>query len=233
MATIGIMPGQAAKGGGGGGGGTSIGGGVSGGTAGSVLFVGSGNDLQQDNAGFQYDPATNQLKLTAGASTDTPLVVKAASGQTANLQEWQTSAGVAEMGIRPGGRLVGTSSDTYLDLVYGSGAILQYSNNNSVKVGSGDVYLYAGGSGHYVAYFGGQGGLLAPGYAGWDTTLGTSSSPWHQLYLQNFISMKEQTAPANAPADSVYIYAEDNGSGKTRLMAKFATGAAVQIAIQP
>jgi hypothetical protein len=31
----------------------------------------------------------------------------------------------------------------------------------------------------------------------------------------------------------VRIYAEDNGSGKTRLMAKFPTGAAVQIAIEP
>lgn len=31
----------------------------------------------------------------------------------------------------------------------------------------------------------------------------------------------------------VRIYAEDNGAGKTRLMALFATGAAQQIAIEP
>ena len=45
--------------------------------------------------------------------------------------------------------------------------------------------------------------------------------------------MREQTAPAAPAADRVRIYAEDNGSGKTRLMALFATGAAQQIAIEP
>jgi len=43
----------------------------------------------------------------------------------------------------------------------------------------------------------------------------------------------EMTAPAAPAADEVRIYAEDNGSGKTRLMARFATGAAQQIAIEP
>jgi hypothetical protein len=43
----------------------------------------------------------------------------------------------------------------------------------------------------------------------------------------------EQTAPTSPAANGVRIYAEDNGSGKTRLMALFATGAAQQIAIEP
>jgi hypothetical protein len=43
----------------------------------------------------------------------------------------------------------------------------------------------------------------------------------------------ENTAPAAPAADRVRIYAEDDGAGKTRLMARFATGAAVQIAIEP
>jgi len=43
----------------------------------------------------------------------------------------------------------------------------------------------------------------------------------------------EQTAPAAPATNGVYIYAEDNGSGKTRLMARFATGSAVQIAVEP
>jgi hypothetical protein len=46
----------------------------------------------------------------------------------------------------------------------------------------------------------------------------------------NFI---EQTAPAAPAATQVVVYAEDNGSGKTRLMARFETGAAQQIAIEP
>jgi hypothetical protein len=47
------------------------------------------------------------------------------------------------------------------------------------------------------------------------------------------ITLKEMTAPAAPAADNVVIYAEDNGAGKTRLMALFNTGAAQQIAIQP
>ena len=47
------------------------------------------------------------------------------------------------------------------------------------------------------------------------------------------LSFVEQTAPAAPATNGVRIYAEDNGSGKTRLMALFATGAAVQIAIEP
>jgi len=43
----------------------------------------------------------------------------------------------------------------------------------------------------------------------------------------------EVTAPAAPATNAVRIFAEDNGSGKTRLMARFATGAAVQIAIEP
>lgn len=47
------------------------------------------------------------------------------------------------------------------------------------------------------------------------------------------VQLTEVTAPAAPSANAVRIYAEDNGSGKTRLMALFASGAAQQIAIQP
>jgi hypothetical protein len=45
--------------------------------------------------------------------------------------------------------------------------------------------------------------------------------------------LAEMTAPAAPATNNVRIYAEDDGAGKTRLMARFATGAAVQIAIEP
>jgi hypothetical protein len=47
------------------------------------------------------------------------------------------------------------------------------------------------------------------------------------------LELTEQTAPAAPAANNVRIYAEDDGAGKTRLMALFATGAAQQIAIEP
>ena len=56
-----------------------------------------------------------------------------------------------------------------------------------------------------------------------------------ELVQQNgtSISFKEMTAPSAPSANSVRIYAEDDGAGKTRLMALFATGVAQQIAIEP
>jgi len=65
-----------------------------------------------------------------------------------------------------------------------------------------------------------------------------TAGTWRDLKLRNLIQteysqLTEMTAPAAPAANSVRIYAEDNGSGKTRLMALFATGSAVQIAIEP
>ena len=47
------------------------------------------------------------------------------------------------------------------------------------------------------------------------------------------VNLVEMTAPSAPSANQVVIYAEDNGAGKTRLMARFNTGAAQQIAIEP
>lgn len=49
----------------------------------------------------------------------------------------------------------------------------------------------------------------------------------------NFAQLTEMTAPAAGAANTARIFAEDNGSGKTRLMVQFASGAAQQIAIEP
>lgn len=45
--------------------------------------------------------------------------------------------------------------------------------------------------------------------------------------------MLEMTAPAAPAANRVRLYSQDNGSGKTQLMALFPTGAAQQVAIEP
>lgn len=49
-----------------------------------------------------------------------------------------------------------------------------------------------------------------------------------------FLALKlaEASAPSGV-ADTVVLFAADNGSGKTKLMAQFPTGSAVQIAIEP
>lgn len=53
------------------------------------------------------------------------------------------------------------------------------------------------------------------------------------ILMDGFLEMLEMSAPAAPAANQARLYIEDNGSGKTRLMVKFNTGAAQQIAIQP
>ncbi len=70
-----------------------------------------------------------------------------------------------------------------------------------------------------------------------EVTNGTANT-YRDLKLRNLIQteysqLTEMTAPAAPATNSVRIYAEDNGAGKTRLMALFATGAAQQISIEP
>lgn len=47
------------------------------------------------------------------------------------------------------------------------------------------------------------------------------------------LELREQTAPSSPASDACRIYSEDNGAGKTRIMAKFSDGSTAQIAIQP
>jgi hypothetical protein len=65
-----------------------------------------------------------------------------------------------------------------------------------------------------------------------------TAGTWRDLKLRNLIQteysqLTEMTAPSAPATNSVRIYAEDNGAGKTRLMALFATGSAVQLGIEP
>ncbi len=62
---------------------------------------------------------------------------------------------------------------------------------------------------------------------------GTAGGTGHLKTNAAYIAGSEMTAPAAPAANGYRIYAEDNGSGKTRLMVIFATGAAQQIAIEP
>lgn len=45
--------------------------------------------------------------------------------------------------------------------------------------------------------------------------------------------MFEMTAPAAPAANTMHLWVQDNGAGKTQLMVRFGSGAAIQIAIEP
>lgn len=66
-------------------GGMSIGGTVTSGTTGSVLFVGASSVLAQDNANFFWNDTTNRLSLGAGSSPDAVLHATAASDSAAGI----------------------------------------------------------------------------------------------------------------------------------------------------
>ena len=59
------------------------------------------------------------------------------------------------------------------------------------------------------------------------------SGPISAIGANGRLELAEVSAPAAPSADRVRIFAQDNGAGKTQLMALFATGAAQQIAIEP
>jgi hypothetical protein len=51
--------------------------------------------------------------------------------------------------------------------------------------------------------------------------------------VTGYFELIETPVDPDPVANKVRLWAEDNGSGKTRLMAQFGTGSAVQIAIEP
>lgn len=105
----------------------------------------------------------------------------------------------------------------------------------TINYGAADCDTLIGGSGSItnIAYFDASTGFIGIG----------TSNPLSRLHITNgvaggtagaVIRMDEviTTTPANPASDQLILYADDNGSGKTRLMVRFSTGAAIQLAIQ-
>jgi Collagen triple helix repeat (20 copies) len=63
--------------------------------------------------------------------------------------------------------------------------------------------------------------------------LGHPNLRFATLNLGTAINLKESASPGAPAADCCNLWLQDNGAGKSQLMIQFATGAAIQIAIQP
>jgi hypothetical protein len=144
------------------------------------------------------------------------------TAQVFNIYNTYTDASNYERGVmkwtgndlKIGTENAGTGSATRQTHLYGGGQIRLYTGNA--------LRWYVDSGGNFVA--------------GTDTAFdigATASARPRNLFLGNYAQLSEMTAPAAPAANDVRIYAEDDGAGKTRLMARFATGAAVQIAIEP
>lgn len=106
-------------------------------------------------------------------------------------------------------------------------------SNRSVQfaVGSANYFFNA----NEIAVFPAAGGVEFSGRFRFSSpALGIARLTEHNGSNAGALELPEwATAPAAPAANNVRIYAEDNGAGKTRLMALFATGAAQQLAIEP
>lgn len=210
---------------------------------------GSTNELQRNDGGSFAGAtgvtwASNQLLITAQAAATVPLAVKAAAAHTANILEAQNSSGTEVFGVR---------SDAALKL-WDSGvahpptiqaASVGYGGAGAIYFGGRTVREKAVG----MSWTGHQGSvhLNSSGALYWSSSTDALLYPPATAIMHvaagivgirgfgagGSLSFIEQTAPSAPAANGVYIYAEDNGAGKTRLMALFATGAAQQIAIEP
>lgn len=103
-----------------------------------------------------------------------------------------------------------------------SAATSRSSAGNGFTVGSAYQYLFSSTTGANGSADVGLGRTIA-GVVG--VTNGSTGA--------GALGLVEMTSPAAPATNGVYIFAEDNGSGKTRLMARFATGATQQLAIEP
>jgi len=100
---------------------------------------------------------------------------------------------------------------------------LQTTTANPMEFGTSNVVRWSvSTAGHFLAFADNTYDIGATG----------ATRP-RNVFVAGYHEMTEMTAPAAPAANSVRIYAQDNGAGKTQLMALFATGVAQQIAIEP
>jgi hypothetical protein len=181
----------------------------------AVLNIQAGNQfLFKIGSTTFLDASSTGLAVTGALSaTDTIDVSKAVAGSFYGLNINNTQANAnglfAALSLQSGATAnqweiyAQQNSATATDSTLAIGLSSVIGNILSLTA-AGDVYTYGN---HYVG-----GNLTVTG---------------------GYIEGNEQTAPAAPAANGYRIYAEDNGSGKTRLMVKFATGAAQQLALEP
>jgi len=173
----------------------------------------------------------------------------AANAQAFNVYNTYTSGSVYERGfmrwvsnvLEIGTEHVGASARG-LRLISASGLINAVGASTYIYTGNSTVAIGTHGSGSPgLALSSGSviNWTVSGGAAGGTPDSGVARTIANVIGITNgstgggALGLVEMTSPAAPATNGVYIFAEDNGSGKTRLMARFATGAAQQISIEP
>lgn len=211
--------------------GASIGSTVTGATQGSVLFAGAVGVLAQNNAAFFWDDTNKRLTITGATNTDTLRLNSTDPNYGTSLSFCINSTPVCTIAPDYNGTLVLNAAPTKFINIGGGlcvGGKLQvqgyvYEDGGNVV----QINARATNVGLHVRLAAAQVSDAFQVYASDGTTKLFNVGP------TGYIETIEQTAPAAPAANGVRIYAQDNGAGKTQLMALFSSGAAQQIAIQP
>ena len=189
-----------------------------------------------------HDPAA-RFHIRNEADATIASIFMGHDAQTANLTDWDTKV-VVQLAANAN---PGDATLTFLDStkLYPSGTIYMnhahpiyrfraydYTANNTgtgvlTLVGTVATLITTGGSigsyqPHVVTSIDPSGNLLFTG--------GDATGAHGYIEMGQFNTTNDPAAPATG---FVRIYARDNGAGKTQVMARFATGAVQQMAIQP
>jgi hypothetical protein len=149
---------------------------------------------------------------------------------TASTDRWRMDASGHFLAIADNTYDIGATSVNRPRSIYTSSGVV-FANSLAVNSSTFNAVLWNGGQ------FGWTSGATVSTSSATDTGLKRSAAAIIGVTNGSTgggsLEMQEVTAPAAPATNGVRIYAEDNGGGKTRLMALFATGAAQQIAIEP
>lgn len=177
----------------------------------------------------------------AGAGSDLKLFRDAANtlaqrnstnAQTFNIYNTYTDASNYERGFakwsgsvfQVGTEAAGTGSTRNLSLYRGATEHIQLSSGRNffpvaTSMGAGINFSFSDGTDFNRGFVGVTGAKAVK------VTDGSTAG--------GALQFQEMTAPSAPATNLVYLYAQDNGAGKTQIMALFATGAAQQVAIEP
>lgn len=156
-------------------------------------------------------------------------LVGGASIGSVDVRQYRSAAGIFTLDDGAGG--AGRLRTTYLRTVTGATFHEMYSNTGTQFVLGDNVgrsfSIDTNNPGGHIRF-----------YADNAVDIGTAANRFREahtrlLFLSEYGELTEMAAPAAPAANKVRFYAQDNGAGKTQLMALFPSGAAQQVAIEP
>lgn len=165
-------------------------------------------DIQNSSTSmFNVDPSG---QLSAAVDTDTEssfgrVSLHSSTTDTARFSHYDLRASTTDMAL--------SQTDV-------GATILGAANNKSITMTQGGTARWKIDS---------SGDLLCGVDAAHD--IGAAANRINDLYMAGNIELSEMTAPGVAPANGARLYIDDTG-GKTQLMVIFATGSAIQLAVE-